>query len=184
MDNFIADRMKKIRQDNNLTQKQFAKIFYVTEKAISNYENAVRTPTLEFLKKVCDKFHVTLDYFSATDRKESDPKNLIITIKNGKKALFDVAQSLYLSSHEYDDIFISECGYHIAIKKDENGKIIYSIIFDNCGQGRVFNNIIFGYGGGFDKHGNALAECNGKTCLVNYNGDVVRSVKLQDLTID
>ena len=59
----ISELLKEIRLSQKLTQKQFAKKFFITEKTISNYENGVRTPNLDFLNKVCDEFNITIDYF-------------------------------------------------------------------------------------------------------------------------
>ena len=39
MSQYIANKIKEIRKSHSLTQKQFAKKFFITEKTISNYEN-------------------------------------------------------------------------------------------------------------------------------------------------
>lgn len=74
----VGDLIKNIRKINNLTQNQFAKKFFVTPKTISNYENGLRSPDLEFLNKVCGEFNLTIDYFVKSPKTESDPTDLVI----------------------------------------------------------------------------------------------------------
>ncbi len=172
MDKIIANRIKKLRVDNCLTQKELAKMFYLTEKTISNYETGIRTPDIHFLNNLCQKFNVTLDYFLEYERKPSNYKDLIVVEKNGKKALFDVVQSLYLSAHLYDKILISPCGYHIlAIVKDE--KIVKSLVVDNLGKGYEFADLTFGLDA-FNKNGVASAIYNGKIVKANYKGEIIK----------
>ena len=44
----FSKALKDLRISNNLTQKEFAEKFYITEKAISNYENGKRIPSFDF----------------------------------------------------------------------------------------------------------------------------------------
>ena len=63
----FADAVKEIRIKNKLTQKQFAEKFFITEKAISNYENGIRVADLDFIKKVCEEcknINVELKYLT------------------------------------------------------------------------------------------------------------------------
>ena len=141
----VGDLIKNIRKINNLTQNQFAKKFFVTPKTISNYENGLRSPDLEFLNKVCGEFNLTIDYFVKSPKTESDPKDLVISEKNGKYAIYDKGQSVYLTPHIYTKIILSAYNYHIGIiAKDlideENqvikgyGEVVYSAIIDNFGN--------------------------------------------------
>ena len=55
-------RLKELRIENSLTQQQVAKIMGITRSAYSNYENGLRMPEMETLKKLCVYFKVSADY--------------------------------------------------------------------------------------------------------------------------
>jgi len=179
-----SELLKEIRLSQKLTQKQFAKKFFITEKTVSNYENGVRTPDLDFLTRVCKEFNIALDYFMTSQTTESNPNDLILLEKNGKFALFDKKQSVYLTGHLYDYIIISESGNHIVYKtKDvvedgkvyKNRKITYSAICDNFGNIKEYSNLEFGFNGAFGLF-NVCPAYNKKTKkvhLVNNKGEVL-----------
>ena len=190
-----SELLKDIRKLNNLTQKQFAKRFFVTEKTVSNYETGSRMPDLNFLMKVCEEFNLTLDYFMEKAKKESNPKDLIVLEKNNKFAIFDQKQSVYLTPHLYDRVYISESGNHIVcILKDreENGIVYkkslikYSALVDNFGNVREFPDLEFGFNGVFDVFGVCPAY-NKKTKrvhLVNGKGEILSAgyIRIQKAT--
>ncbi|MBE5746237.1 MAG: helix-turn-helix transcriptional regulator [Clostridiales bacterium] len=179
-----SELLKEIRLSKKLTQKQFAKKFFITEKTISNYENGVRTPDLDFLNKVCEEFNITLDYFMEKSKNESNPQDLILSEKNGKYAIYDKKQSVYLTGHLYDAIMLSESGNHIVYNtKDvivdgkvyKNNKITYSAICNNFGNIKEFPNLEFGFNGGFGLFDvcPAFNKKTKKIHLVNNKGEVL-----------
>lgn len=113
----IGELLKELRIKNNLTQKEFAKMFFLTDNTIGNYETGIRTPSIEFLMQVCDKFKISLDYFQSGNRKESKTEDLIVTKKYGKCAIYDKGQSISLTPHIYQEIVLSKHGYHVAINR-------------------------------------------------------------------
>lgn len=58
----FSNRLKQLRKENNLTQKQLADILHVSQNAIYNWENEKREPSLEMLNKIAAYFNVSLDY--------------------------------------------------------------------------------------------------------------------------
>lgn len=54
-------KLKEIRARYNLNQTDIAKITGLSQKSISNYENAQTYPNVESLIKLADYFHVTID---------------------------------------------------------------------------------------------------------------------------
>lgn len=60
--NAIALILKDLREKNNMTQKEFAKILYVTDSTISHYEQGINVPTTEMVIKLAKLFDVTTDY--------------------------------------------------------------------------------------------------------------------------
>lgn len=55
-------RIKDLREDNDLTQIQCAKIFYVAKNTYIRYETGERIPPIDFMERVADYYKVTLDY--------------------------------------------------------------------------------------------------------------------------
>lgn len=57
----IGKFIKKLRQDNNLTQKELADYLKVTYQAVSKWENGKSLPDISVLKIISDKFNVNID---------------------------------------------------------------------------------------------------------------------------
>ena len=56
--------LRLLRQRNNLTQKQLAEIFGVSESRIGMYERCQREPDFEMLEAIADYFNVDMDYLT------------------------------------------------------------------------------------------------------------------------
>lgn len=60
----IGDKIKIIRNDNNMSQKAFAKSLGVSRQTISKWENNKVFPDLYNLLTICEKFNINLIYFN------------------------------------------------------------------------------------------------------------------------
>lgn len=58
----IGERLKKLRQERGILQRQLAEILKITQQTISLYESNKREPDAETLSKIADFFGVTIDY--------------------------------------------------------------------------------------------------------------------------
>lgn len=58
----FGELLSELRQDHGMTQKELAKVLYVSDGTISNYENGVHYPDVEKLMDIADFFGVTTDY--------------------------------------------------------------------------------------------------------------------------
>lgn len=78
----LADRLKEIRTDNNLTQSELGKILGVGKTTISMYENGNSTPNDEIKLKIAEHFNISLDYLlGKTDIKNyTDDPNITIAL--------------------------------------------------------------------------------------------------------
>lgn len=63
----LGNRLKMLRKEYQLTQKELAKIFGVSPKAISFYELNERQPPHELLVQLAKYFNVTTDYLLGQD---------------------------------------------------------------------------------------------------------------------
>mgnify|MGYP002519807698 FL=1 len=54
--------LKAIREDNDIKQKDIAKVLNVSQNTYSQYENGVISLTAEVLIKLSDFYNVSIDY--------------------------------------------------------------------------------------------------------------------------
>ena len=67
-DMMIAERLKDIRIENDLTQTQIAKILNTTQNSYNRWENNVELISLKKLTRVCNYFNTSMDYLVGTTR--------------------------------------------------------------------------------------------------------------------
>ena len=58
----FGSRLRKLRKENKLNQKELAKQFNTSKTAISNYERNYRKPDIDKVIKMADFFDVSVDY--------------------------------------------------------------------------------------------------------------------------
>ncbi len=58
----LGNKLKKLRESNNLSRKQVAERVGITESSIGLYETGVRIPSLTTLVKLSAQYKVSLDY--------------------------------------------------------------------------------------------------------------------------
>ncbi|MBP3480611.1 MAG: helix-turn-helix transcriptional regulator [Clostridia bacterium] len=56
------NRLRDLREDNNLTQEQCAKIAYISKKSYERYENGQNVLPTDVLIKFCKYYNVSADY--------------------------------------------------------------------------------------------------------------------------
>jgi transcriptional regulator with XRE-family HTH domain len=63
-------RIKDLREDNDLVQKEVAAILGITRQQYNLYENGIREFKLEHIKKIAQFYNVSIDYlFELTNKK-------------------------------------------------------------------------------------------------------------------
>ena len=73
--------LKKIRQDNNLTQEELAKKINTSRSNIANYENDKNMPSIDILEKLSEIFNCSIDYLlGKSEIKDSDLKDKLFLI--------------------------------------------------------------------------------------------------------
>lgn len=55
-------KLKELRKEKHMTQKEMAKILNVSRSCVANYESDRRQPDQESLIFIADYFHVSIDY--------------------------------------------------------------------------------------------------------------------------
>lgn len=65
------ERMKDLREDHDLSQKDLAKILNIGQRTYSHYENGTRKIPLDVLVELAGFYHCSVDYLlNRTDKKE------------------------------------------------------------------------------------------------------------------
>lgn len=74
-------RLKELRINNSLSQKELAEKICTTNKNIWAYENGVATPPIEMLEKIATFFNVSIDYLIG---REDDFGNITLKVPTQK----------------------------------------------------------------------------------------------------
>ena len=62
LNNIIGSTLAELRKNSGFTQKEFAKIFNISESTLAHYEQGLTPPSAAMLIKFADYFHVPVDY--------------------------------------------------------------------------------------------------------------------------
>lgn len=74
------NKIFEIREYNDLTQQQLAKIIGGNRTSISNWENEKEFPNIQKANKIADYFHVSLDYLFNLSKEKSYNDNKVCDI--------------------------------------------------------------------------------------------------------
>lgn len=73
----FGERLKKLRNDNKLTQQEMSDIININRSTLAGYESENKQPDFDTLNKIADFFKVSIDYLlgrTDTMNSESDGK--------------------------------------------------------------------------------------------------------------
>jgi transcriptional regulator with XRE-family HTH domain len=73
----LNSNIKVLRKLHKLSQETLADELGITSTQLSNYEQGIREPKIEFLIKVAEKFHLSLDVLLRVDLSKTDIHSLI-----------------------------------------------------------------------------------------------------------
>lgn len=77
----LADNLKKIRKDNNLSQEQLAEKLGVSRQAVSKWESGISYPEMDKVIQICNLFNLNInelineDIKEVTENKEAQVRN-------------------------------------------------------------------------------------------------------------
>lgn len=66
----LGTKIKELRKEKDLLQRELADILGCSEKAISSYERDYRRPDLQMLNKLSTYFNVPVDYLTKDTKKD------------------------------------------------------------------------------------------------------------------
>ena len=63
----IADRIKLLRQENDMTQSDLARILGITRSSVNAWEMGISVPSTQYVIEMSRIFHVSTDYLMDVD---------------------------------------------------------------------------------------------------------------------
>ena len=79
----LADNLRKLRRDKDLTQEELGNLLGISYQSVSKWERGESVPDIATLKIIAEMFGVTIDYLLEEDHTKADA--LIETLKRDKK---------------------------------------------------------------------------------------------------
>lgn len=68
----FGDRLRELREDRDLKQRDVAKDLFISNKVLSSYERNVAFPSIDMFKKICEYYNVSADYLLQIEVKKED----------------------------------------------------------------------------------------------------------------
>lgn len=111
----ISAKIKKIRNDNSLSQEKFADMIGVSRQSIIAYEKGKTIPQTDVLIEICKKFNLNLNYF-VDDCNETQEK----PIKTINKCEMDDCEALELKYNApiLKQVTLNDKSFINEVKKD------------------------------------------------------------------
>ena len=112
----LGQKLRKLRNDKGITQKDLADQLHVTFQTISKWESDKNEPDLATLKEIANYFNVTLDYIASDkeDSKDSSP-----SLEQQEVVLKETPQEVVTKTviiHQNDLHVCAKCGKDIQEK--------------------------------------------------------------------
>lgn len=152
--------IKKIRQENNLTQKDLAEKYNVTYQAVSKWENGKNMPDIALIKQISNDFNISIDdMFDGKYKKQNT--NTIIYITGAILFLLIILLFIFFRDDGFEFKAISSNCDDFTItgsmSYDDNKSVIYISNITYCGtkDDTIYQSINCSL---FDKHGNSINE--------------------------
>ena len=74
----IGKFITELRKEKNMTQQELADKLFVTDRAVSNWENCRRLPDISLLKELSNIFNVTIDEVISGRRIQKEEKSKLL----------------------------------------------------------------------------------------------------------
>lgn len=102
----LSERLKQLREEKELMQKEIASFLNISTSAYGFYEQDKRTPTPDVLSKLADYFNVSVDYLlGKTNTRNSSSKDSTPTKKEKKNhdTFMEDAKALFMNGELDED---------------------------------------------------------------------------------
>jgi HTH-type transcriptional regulator, competence development regulator len=107
----LGSNIRKLREKENLSQKDFAKKIGISNVVLSRYEKDERKPDYDMLNKIADYFEVTLDHLLGREEKVKTKEDSLEEVNKLVKeygieqfGFFDIEKWKDLSQEDIEEI--------------------------------------------------------------------------------
>ena len=128
----FAERVKLLRLERKMTQKQLGELLGVTPVTIGDYERDTKKPRMDSLERLAGIFNVSTDYLTGnSNSRKLDNTNKDIKIELDKlQEMLESQRGLMFDGEPLDDTtkFLlleaikSNCTIHKKLQKEREGK--------------------------------------------------------------
>lgn len=102
----IGNFIKKIRKDNNLTQKELADKLGVTYQAVSKWENGLNIPDIGIIREISKIYNIEIDELLSGEKKKKR-KNIFIMVSILLLILLGIAITIIIKNRHSDNISLN-----------------------------------------------------------------------------
>lgn len=132
----LAQKIKKLRKEKNITQKELASILGVSLSSVINYENAQRFPVSSVLTLMSQYFQVSIAFLKGeTDNPEIDFKwndqNICNSVNDVMSDLFENTLKLSLNLNPHDTKMLFDIMVEILHVMSIDNKCSVSVLLDS-----------------------------------------------------
>ena len=98
----LGQKIKKLRIENNLTQKDLADRLYVTFQTVSKWENDENEPDVATLRELAKLFDCSLDYLLSEDDKviEVEPEPELVAAPSAVEPVKEIRETIVIHQKE------------------------------------------------------------------------------------
>jgi transcriptional regulator with XRE-family HTH domain len=90
----FGEKLKKLRNEKNLTLQESAKQIGIKASTLSSYENGYRMPGLKTLIKLSSFYETSIDYLIGKETKNIDRGKLVKDIEEIEKQMIDIEKRI------------------------------------------------------------------------------------------
>ena len=114
----INERIKELRKQNQLNQKDFASAIGITQSTLSSYENGNALPSIDVLITMATTFHVSIDWICGVSESRiefsclSDVESALLQIND----IAELRYELEINEHLPNDLETNDNKWFAALK--------------------------------------------------------------------
>jgi len=99
----FSQRLKKLRVDSSMSQKELAQRLQFSQQAVTKWENDIASPDPDTLRKIAGLFHVSVDYLIGNDSVSEDTTDYMSAEELVLRLLSKPAIQQFCDYHLEDD---------------------------------------------------------------------------------
>jgi transcriptional regulator with XRE-family HTH domain len=123
MYNSVAEKIRQIRTDNGISQRELAKKLGLSNRAVSKWESGLSYPSTENLIRIAEVFSVPLEFFFEKAKEESE--RLMKIARDYAASLMERAKN-------------SDGSFRLAYDKPETFSLKYNAVWDKIWKTGLF----------------------------------------------